>query len=247
MGTNCKTICWAIAGIVGLLAYLLMRPGLAIFWALILAVVIAVVVGYALLTLVCKDSEALAPASSGAPQSEDAVSAPAAAPAPVAAPSAGAAMAAEPEQASAAEAEAEVETEAAETPAADAPANTGAVTPAEPAADPVPASAEPAAPVAAAGEGVKPKGLNAPRDSGADDLKRIKGVGPKLEVMLNEMGYYHFDQIAAWSADEVAWVDQNLKGFKGRVSRDSWVDQASKLATGEETEFSKRVDKGDVY
>ncbi|WP_273282409.1 endonuclease [Pseudooceanicola atlanticus] len=226
-----------------------MRPGLAIFWALVLAVVIAAVVGYALLTLVCKDSEASAPASSGAPQSEDAVSAPAAAPAPVAAPSAGAAMAAEPEQAGADEtdAEAEVEAEAAETPAADAPANTGAVTPAEPAADPVPASAEPAAPVAAEGEGVKPKGLDAPRDSGADDLKRIKGVGPKLEVMLNEMGYYHFDQIAAWSADEVAWVDQNLKGFKGRVSRDSWVDQASKLATGEETEFSKRVDKGDVY
>lgn len=247
MGTNCKTICWAIAAIVGLLAYLLMRPGLAIFWTLVLAVVIAVVVGYALLTLVCKDSEASAPASSGTPQSEDAVSAPAAAPAPVAAPSAGAAMAAEPEQDSAAEAEAEVETEAAEPPAADAPANTGAVTPAEPAADPVPASAEPAAPVAAAGEGVMPKGLDAPRDSGADDLKRIKGVGPKLEVMLNEMGYYHFDQIAAWSADEVAWVDQNLKGFKGRVSRDSWVDQASKLATGEETEFSKRVDKGDVY
>ena len=247
MGTNCKTICWAIAAIVGLLAYLLMRPGLAIFWALILAVVIAVVVGYALLTLVCKDSEASAPVSSDTPQSEDAVSAPAAAPAPVAAPSAGAAMAAEPEQAGAAEAEAGVETEAAETPAADAPANTGAVTPADPAANPVPASAEPAAPVAAAGEGVKPKGLDAPRDSGADDLKRIKGVGPKLEVMLNEMGYYHFDQIAAWSADEVAWVDQNLKGFKGRVSRDSWVDQASKLATGEETEFSKRVDKGDVY
>ena len=247
MGTNCKTICWAIAVIVGLLAYLLMRPGLAIFWALVLAVVIAVVVGYALLTLVCKDSEASAPASSGTPQSEDAVSAPAAAPAPVAAPSAGAAMAAEPEQAGADEAEAEVETEAAETPAADAPANTGAVTPAEPAADPVPASAEPATPVAAEGEGVKPKGLDAPRDSGADDLKRIKGVGPKLEVMLNEMGYYHFDQIAAWSANEVAWVDQNLKGFKGRVSRDSWVDQASKLATGEETEFSKRVDKGDVY
>ena len=37
MGTNCKTICWAIAAIVGLLAYLLMRPGLAIFWTLVLA------------------------------------------------------------------------------------------------------------------------------------------------------------------------------------------------------------------
>jgi len=72
-------------------------------------------------------------------------------------------------------------------------------------------------------------------------------VGPKLQTTLNEMGYYHFDQIAAWTAEEVAWVDQNLKGFKGRVSRDNWVEQARQLASGEGTDFSKRVDKGDVY
>jgi NADH-quinone oxidoreductase subunit E len=45
----------------------------------------------------------------------------------------------------------------------------------------------------------------------------------------------------------VAWVDQNLEGFKGRVTRDTWVDQARLLASGAETEFSKKVDKGDVY
>ena len=61
------------------------------------------------------------------------------------------------------------------------------------------------------------------------------------------MGFYHFDQIAAWSDDEVAWVNANLKGFKGRVSRDNWVEQAKILAAGGETEFSKRVDKGEVY
>ena len=38
------------------------------------------------------------------------------------------------------------------------------------------------------------------------------------------------DQVAAWRASEVAWVDENLEGFKGRVSRDNWVDQAKKLA-----------------
>ena len=65
--------------------------------------------------------------------------------------------------------------------------------------------------------------------------------------MLNEMGFYHFDQIAGWSADEVAWVNANLKGFKGRVTRDNWIDQARILAAGGDTEFSKRVDKGDVY
>ena len=83
---------------------------------------------------------------------------------------------------------------------------------------------------APAGPGKKPRQMKAPRKSGADDLKRIKGVGPKLEQMLNGMGFYHFDQIAKWGPDEVAWVDQNLEGFKGRVSRDNWVEQAGSLA-----------------
>lgn len=115
---------------------------------------------------------------------------------------------------------------------------------AEPKAEkPAPAAkAEPAT-----AEGTRPEALDAARDGKADDLKMIKGVGPKLELMLNELGFYHFDQIAAWSADEVAWVDQNLKGFKGRVSRDNWVEQATTLAAGGATEFASRVKKGDVY
>ncbi|EAQ12092.1 NADH dehydrogenase subunit E [Maritimibacter alkaliphilus HTCC2654] len=99
----------------------------------------------------------------------------------------------------------------------------------------------------ASGPGTKPRAMKAPRKSGADDLKAIKGVGPKLETMLNGMGFYHYDQIAKWSGEEIAWVDQNLEGFKGRVSRDNWVDQAKTLAEGGETEFSKKVKKGDVY
>lgn len=97
------------------------------------------------------------------------------------------------------------------------------------------------------GEGEKPATLAAARDGGADDLKKIKGIGPKLEQLCNSMGFFHFDQIAAWSDQEVAWVNANLAGFKGRVSRDNWVEQAKLLATGGETEFSKRVDKGSVY
>ena len=95
--------------------------------------------------------------------------------------------------------------------------------------------------------GKKPRRMNAPRKAGADDLKLIKGVGPKLEALLHSMGFYHYDQIAKWDADEVAWVDQNLEGFKGRVSRDTWVDQARSLAAGEETEFSKRAKKDGIY
>ncbi|MBF9061410.1 NADH-quinone oxidoreductase subunit E, partial [Rhodobacterales bacterium HKCCSP123] len=99
----------------------------------------------------------------------------------------------------------------------------------------------------ASGEGSRPAALDGPREGGADDLKRIKGIGPKLEKLCNSLGFYHFDQIAAWTADEVAWVDQNLEGFKGRVTRDTWVEQARLLAAGGETEFSQKVDKGDVY
>lgn len=96
-------------------------------------------------------------------------------------------------------------------------------------------------------EGTRPKGLDAPRDGQADDLKEIKGVGPKLEQLCNSLGFWHFDQVASWTDEEVAWVDANLTGFKGRVSRDKWVEQAKVLASGGDTEFSKRVEDGDVY
>ncbi len=98
-----------------------------------------------------------------------------------------------------------------------------------------------------ANEGTKPEALDGPRGGKADNLKEIKGIGPKLEVLCNELGFYHFDQIANWTADEVAWVNANLAGFKGRVTRDTWVEQAKILAAGGETEFSKRVDDGSVY
>ena len=93
----------------------------------------------------------------------------------------------------------------------------------------------------------KPAALTGPRDGAADNLKAIKGVGPKLEALLHALGFYHFDQIATWTEAEVGWVDENLEGFKGRVSRDNWVEQAKLLAAGGETEFSKKVKKGDVY
>ncbi|MGI9363896.1 MAG: dipeptide ABC transporter ATP-binding protein, partial [Rhizobiaceae bacterium] len=72
-------------------------------------------------------------------------------------------------------------------------------------------------------EGTKPKLLKQARSGRADDLKKIKGVGPKLENLLHSLGVFHFDQISKWTEQEVAWVDANLEGFKGRVSRDHWV------------------------
>ncbi|WP_010141406.1 NADH-quinone oxidoreductase subunit E [Oceanicola sp. S124] len=137
-------------------------------------------------------------------------------------------------------------------PAADTPVSKAGATKQEAEATPTgkPEAAAPAvsaADVEAAGAGEKPEALDAPRDGKADNLKQISGVGPKLEGVLNGIGVYHFDQIAAWSAAQVAWADQNLVGFKGRVSRDDWVGQARALAAGEETDFAKRVKDGGVY
>jgi NADH-quinone oxidoreductase subunit E len=101
--------------------------------------------------------------------------------------------------------------------------------------------------VTVAGDADKPATLTAARGGQADDLKMIKGVGPKLEKLLHSMGFYHFDQIAEWSNKEIAWVDQNLEGFKGRVTRDNWVDQSKVLAKGGDTEFSQRAQKEGIY
>ena len=78
----------------------------------------------------------------------------------------------------------------------------------------------------------KPELLTAARGGKGDDLELIWGVGPKLAVMLNEMGIWHYDQVAAWTPAELAWVDARLTGFKGRAVRDDWISQAKKLATG---------------
>ena len=74
--------------------------------------------------------------------------------------------------------------------------------------------------------GKQPKGLKAAKKGKADDLQIIEGIGPALQKLLNDLGIFHVDQIAQWGAAEIAWIDANLKGFKGRASRDRWVAQA---------------------
>jgi NADH-quinone oxidoreductase subunit E len=81
--------------------------------------------------------------------------------------------------------------------------------------------------------------LSAPREGRPDDLKRIRGVGPKLEALLNRLGVYHFDQIAGWNAEQVAMVDEHLGDFRGRILRDDWVSQAGYLAKGGEPGAAK--------
>ena len=92
------------------------------------------------------------------------------------------------------------------------------------------------APTKEAPEEVKP--APAPTTEG-DDLKRIKGVGPKLVTMLNEQGITTFAQIAAWTDADVERVDATLGRFSGRIVRDQWVEQAKLLSAGDESGFSK--------
>ncbi len=66
-------------------------------------------------------------------------------------------------------------------------------------------------------------------DSAGDDLKLIKGVDPKIEGILNDLGIYKFSQIAAWSQKDIDEISAKLGSFKDRVSRDDWVKKARKL------------------
>jgi NADH-quinone oxidoreductase subunit E len=77
----------------------------------------------------------------------------------------------------------------------------------------------------------QPTGMAKP--DAADDLKRISGIGPKLEQVLNGLGIWSFAQVAGWTAEEIAWVDDYLQ-FKGRIERDDWIAQAGALAAGKD-------------
>ncbi|MEL7231067.1 MAG: hypothetical protein AAGJ85_00980 [Pseudomonadota bacterium] len=79
----------------------------------------------------------------------------------------------------------------------------------------------------------KPLGLTSPEGT-PDDLTRIKGIGPKLSAKLNELGIYHFRQIAHWGEEEAAWIDDYLS-FKGRVERENWIPQAQTFSANGST------------
>lgn len=88
----------------------------------------------------------------------------------------------------------------------------------------------------------QPVGLETARGGIEDDLRRIRGVGEKTQTALNAIGIWHFDQIAAWTDDEVAWIAVYL-GFPGRVAREDWIGQAGILGAGVDTEYSWAYDR----
>lgn len=75
----------------------------------------------------------------------------------------------------------------------------------------------------------QPAGLKS-KPKGADDLKRISGVGPVIEKKLHKLGIYQFQQIADFSAENITWVDKHMS-FRGRIKREKWVSQAKQLLT----------------
>lgn len=116
--------------------------------------------------------------------------------------------------------------------------------PPAPVPPPVPVAAPPApvmAPIAAAMTAI---GIPAAIGK-ADDLMQLKGVGPKLNTLLNSLGVSRFDQIAAWAAKEIGIVDGHLGSFKGRIVRDEWVEQADLLANGKIAAFEAKYGKLD--
>ncbi|WP_225008956.1 MULTISPECIES: hypothetical protein [Novosphingobium] len=82
----------------------------------------------------------------------------------------------------------------------------------------------------------------APAPAG-DDLSRIKGVGPKLNARLKELGVTTYAQIAAWSEADMAAIDAQLGSFAGRPKRDSWVEQAQLLAGGDTSGYEAKFGK----
>jgi predicted flap endonuclease-1-like 5' DNA nuclease len=114
------------------------------------------------------------------------------------------------------------------------------------AAAPVPAAnaeAEADADAEADAEGIAPPPSAA--DGSHDDLKRIRGIGVLIEKRLNALGVGTYDQIANWTSGDIDRISRSLE-FKGRIERENWVEQARILASGGHTEFSRRVDRGEV-
>ena len=91
----------------------------------------------------------------------------------------------------------------------------------------------------------KPLILTTPKPTGKDNLTKIKGINTKIEMDLNNLGIYHFDQISKWSTKNCEWVEEFL--LLPRVARENqWVEQAKVLQSGRNTEYSLQVENGEI-
>lgn len=77
----------------------------------------------------------------------------------------------------------------------------------------------------------------------ADDLTRIKGLGPKAAGQLKLLGITRFAQLGALGSAESAALDEQMGVFRGRLERDRWIEQARYLARGDTATFEKEFGK----
>lgn len=77
----------------------------------------------------------------------------------------------------------------------------------------------------------EPKGEEKPAAATqGDKLTDINGIGPVIEEKLKAAGVTTFQQIADFTEDQIAEIDEQLN-FKGRIEREEWVEQAKKLVS----------------
>jgi len=143
-------------------------------------------------------------------------------------------------------------------PAAPAPAMEAAKAPTPAAAPATPKTAAAATPAPSPAQGSTPsdfshlrsvrsealRGEDSARGSARnagdiDDLKRIRGIGVLIEKKLNSLGITQYEQVANWTGADIERISRILD-FKGRIEREHWIEQARILATGGQTEFSRR-------
>jgi len=94
-------------------------------------------------------------------------------------------------------------------------------------------------------EALRGDGIGAVTAGAVDDLKRIRGIGVLIEKKLNSLGITAYEQVANWTRADIDRISE-LLDFKGRIERENWIEQARILASGGQTEFSRRVDRGDA-
>ncbi|WP_052223137.1 hypothetical protein [Novosphingobium malaysiense] len=107
-----------------------------------------------------------------------------------------------------------------------------------------PAAAPPLEPVQTPAPTPPAADAQAPQSSGEpDDLRKIKGLGPKMHSLLNSLGVTRFEQIAAWTDADLDELDAKLGAFAGRPRRDNWVEQAKLLAGGDTGAYEAKFGK----
>lgn len=200
----CRTVGLALGAALALVLLIALTGPLGFLGALIVALLIGGALIVGLNRFVCEGAAGQGPVQGSGRETREAVAAPAGEMQPQAAAPA-------------------LEAPVAEVP--EAPVVEAAATQADaPASDPAPEARSSAAADEVIGTASGP----------ADDLKQLKGVGPKLAQALEEAGIRSFAQIAAWTEADVAWVEENVKGARGRIGRDGWVAQAQNLAAASE-------------